>query len=151
MYQECIIGASLSEPHMISQTEMMSVGSFVCTYVHIPYIRVNWTRKFLEIMEECVPQQELKRRRNLPWLTKNVVRHMRKRNNMFLRAKRSKNPTHLLNQKRCHYNASICKRKLFQLTNICKYLKLVNKQQETIPVLSHAGQYLSLTKRNPTC
>ena len=47
----------------------------------------NWTRKFLEIMEECVPQQELKRRQNLPWLTKNVVRHMRKRNNMFLRAK----------------------------------------------------------------
>ena len=43
----------------------------------------QWTKKFLEIMEECVPQRDLKRRRNLPWLTKNIVRHIRKRNTMF--------------------------------------------------------------------
>ena len=33
----------------------------------------QWTKKFLEIMEESVPQRDLKRWRNLPWLTKNVV------------------------------------------------------------------------------
>jgi len=53
-----------------------------------------WTRKFLDILEKYVPQKDLTRCRNLPWLTRNVVRHMRKRNSMFLRAKRSKNPTH---------------------------------------------------------
>lgn len=58
-----------------------------------------WTKKFLEIMEECVPQRGLKRRRNLPWLTKSIVRHMRKRNSVFMRAKRSKNPTHLAKYK----------------------------------------------------
>ena len=38
----------------------------------------NCTRKFLDIMEECVLQQELKRRQNLPRLTKNVVWHIGK-------------------------------------------------------------------------
>ena len=67
----------------------------------------NWTRKFLEIMEECIPQQELKKkRRNLPWLTKNVVRHMQKRNNMFPRAKRSKNPTHFAKYKKIRNNVT---------------------------------------------
>ena len=29
-----------------------------------------WTKNFIEIMEECVPQRDLgSRKRNLPWLT----------------------------------------------------------------------------------
>ena len=32
-----------------------------------------WTQKFIEIIEECVPQCDLgSRKRNLPWLTKNM-------------------------------------------------------------------------------
>ena len=54
-----------------------------------------WTRKFLEILEECIPHRDLKRRRSLPCLMKNIVRHMRKRNSIFLTAKRKKNPSHL--------------------------------------------------------
>ena len=42
------------------------------------------TQKFIEIMEECIPQRDLaSRKRNLPWLTKNIVRHMGKRNSLF--------------------------------------------------------------------
>ena len=106
----------------------------------------NWTSRFLEIMEECIPQQELKKRRNLPWLTKNVMRHVRKRNNMFLRAKRSKNPTHFAKYKKIRNNVTTMLRSAKQryfnsLTSanskqFWKTVKLVNKQQETIPVLS---------------
>ena len=106
----------------------------------------NWTRKFLEITEECIPQQELKKCRNLPWLTKNVVWHMRKRNNMFLRAKQSKNPTHFAKYKKIRNNVTTMLRSAKQryfnsLTSanskqFWKTVKLVNKQQETIPVLS---------------
>ena len=42
-----------------------------------------WQNKFLDIMDECIPTQCLPRRRSLPWLTKNVVRHIRKRNAAF--------------------------------------------------------------------
>ena len=106
----------------------------------------NWTSRFLEIMEECIPQQELKKRRNLPWLTKNVMRHVRKRNNMFLRAKWSKNPTHFAKYKKIRNNVTTMLRSAKQryfnsLTSanskqFWKTVKLVNKQQETIPVLS---------------
>ena len=49
-----------------------------------------WTQKFIEIIEECIPQHDLaSRKRNLPWLTKNIARHMRKRNSLFQRAKQS--------------------------------------------------------------
>ena len=71
---------------------------------------------------------------------------MRKRNNMFLRAKRSKNPTHFAKYKKIRNNVTTMLRSAKQsyfnsLTSanskqFWKTVKLVNKQQETIPVLS---------------
>ena len=43
----------------------------------------------MEIMKECIPQKVLPPRRNLPWLNKNLVQLMRKRNMLFSRAKRT--------------------------------------------------------------
>ncbi len=50
---------------------------------------VNWHSKVMEIMHACIPQQTLNERRNMPWLTKNVTRLMRKHNAAFQAAKRS--------------------------------------------------------------
>ena len=33
----------------------------------------QWTKKFLKIMEECAPQMDPKRRRNLHWLTQSIL------------------------------------------------------------------------------
>ena len=49
---------------------------------------IIWQSKFLEIMSECVPQHYLSQRRKVPWLTSNVVRHIRKRNAAFNAAKK---------------------------------------------------------------
>ncbi len=94
-------------------------------------------------MEECVPQRDLKNRRNLPWLTKNVVRHIRKRNAMFQRAKRSKNPTHFAKYKKIRNYVTTMLRTAKQnyfdsLTsaNSKKFWKTVKLEEGSIPVLS---------------
>ena len=46
--------------------------------------------RFLEVMQECVPWIALPPRRNLPWLNKCLVQLMRKRNQLFRQAKRSR-------------------------------------------------------------
>jgi len=38
----------------------------------------NW-HKFLDIISTYIPQQTLKRRKNVPWLTKKITHHIRKR------------------------------------------------------------------------
>ena len=38
---------------------------------------INWHNKFMEIMSTCIPHQSLRRRRNVPWLTMNIIRHIR--------------------------------------------------------------------------
>ena len=54
----------------------------------------NWHNKFLDIMSACFPQQTLKRR-NVPWLTKNITCHIRLRNAAFHATKRSDRPEQL--------------------------------------------------------
>jgi hypothetical protein len=49
----------------------------------------QWTKRFLYIMEKCIPSTTIISRKNLPWLNTNIVRHMRMRNKMFQKAKRS--------------------------------------------------------------
>jgi len=48
----------------------------------------NWQKRFLEVMQECIPQKTLPPRHNLPWLSKSLVQLMRKRNQLFSQAKR---------------------------------------------------------------
>ena len=48
----------------------------------------NWHNKVMNIMHTCIPQQTLTKRRNVSWLTKNVIRHIRKRNAVYQAAKR---------------------------------------------------------------
>ena len=45
----------------------------------------------MDIMSVCIPQQTLKRKRNVPWLT-NIIRYIRKRNTVFQATKRHAKP-----------------------------------------------------------
>ena len=47
----------------------------------------NWKSAFLEIMEECIPKATLPPKRNRPWLTKNLIQAIRRRNILHRRAK----------------------------------------------------------------
>ena len=47
----------------------------------------QWCDHFFAIMEECIPQHYLQKRCNLPWLTKNIKKLVRKQNALFKRAK----------------------------------------------------------------
>ena len=58
---------------------------------------VNWHNKVMDIMHACIPQQTLKKKRNLPWLSKNAIRLIRQRNATFQAAKRSGRP-HLVDK-----------------------------------------------------
>ena len=105
----------------------------------------NWTNTFLSIMEKCIPTATLKKRRLLPWLNNNIRKHMRERNIMFRKAKRTNNINHMrkfrqlrnkvvtmLRQERMKYfNAlSGASNKTFW-----KSMKCLHKQRNVIPVL----------------
>ena len=48
----------------------------------------NWEAKYMEIMELCILKKPLPKRRNLPWLTKELTKGIRKRNFLYQRARR---------------------------------------------------------------
>ena len=58
----------------------------------------NWHRKFMDV----IPQQKLKGRRNVLWLTKNIICHMRKRNAAFHATERLEWPEVATKYKKLH-------------------------------------------------
>ena len=107
-----------------------------------------WIKKFLEIMEECIPRQNLPKKKNLPWLTKNIVKHMRKRNDIFRKAKKSKLTSHFTKYRRLRNEVTsmlrLAKQKYFSslmfadTKKFWKTVKVVKKQKDSIPAL-HEG------------
>ena len=108
---------------------------------------INWHNRFMEIMSTCIPQQSLKRRRNVPWLTKNTIRHIRMRNAAFQAARGSAKPTHyskfrklsnkvlkMIRNAKSSYFKNLNPRNKKQFWKAVKYL---NKQQSTIPTLHY--------------
>ena len=51
----------------------------------------NWSKRFLLIMDECIPKKTLPKRKNLPWLTKRLISSIRKRNLLYKQGKLSGN------------------------------------------------------------
>ncbi len=68
----------------------------------VDLVATNWHNKFMDIMTLCIPQQTLRRRRNAPWLTKNITRHIRKRNAAFQATKKSARPKVASKYERLH-------------------------------------------------
>ena len=44
---------------------------------------LTWENYFMNVMESCIPKGILPKRKNLPWLSKNIRRAMQKRNNVY--------------------------------------------------------------------
>ena len=59
----------------------------------------KWKQTFTDIIEQCIPSSVLPNRKNLPWLTKEIIQCMRKRNNLFKKAKASSDPNDYQNYK----------------------------------------------------
>ena len=110
----------------------------------VDYSATNWHNTFMEIMSACIPQQTLKRRRNLPWLT---TRHIRKQNAAFQAARKSGKPEHHSKFKKLHNKVVRLMRSVkssyFQGLNpkdkkqFWKAIKYLNKHQSTIPILNY--------------
>jgi len=108
-----------------------------------------WQAKFVGIIEDCVPKKVLPKRQNLPWMTRNLTRAMRKRNHLFRCAKKS-GSTSVLKQYKDERNKIVwelrrAKRGYFQKLNpsnpkqFWKTVKLMNKTNTSIPVLERSG------------
>ena len=52
----------------------------------------NWKRAFMSIMEDCIPKAQLPNRRNLPCLTKEIVKTIKKRNYYYRIARKYGRP-----------------------------------------------------------
>ena len=48
----------------------------------------QWKEAFLSIMDKCIPKVNLPDRRNLPWLTKEVVNQIKKQNYYYRKSKK---------------------------------------------------------------
>ena len=105
----------------------------------------NWHNRIMDIMSVCIPQQTLKRKRNVPWLTKNIIRYIRKCNAVLQATKRHAKPALATKYKQLRNRVvkmlRNAKRSYFQQLNprnkkqFWKAVKSLNKQPSTIPTL----------------
>ena len=54
-----------------------------------------WHKRFLEIMDECIPKAVLPKRKNLPWLSILILKAIKKRNNLYSEHRKTGNPDKL--------------------------------------------------------
>ena len=50
---------------------------------------LSWQQEFLRVMDECIPSSTLPDHKNLPWLTKEIIQLICKRNSYFKRAQKN--------------------------------------------------------------
>ena len=129
--------------HMIDETDWDSL----LPEEDIDVAASNWHRKFMDIISTCIPQQTVKSRKNVPWLTKNIIRHMRKRNAAFHATKRSNKPEVAAKYKRLRNtvvkmlreakNSHLNRLNVGSKKQFWKAVKVLSKQQSTIPTLHY--------------
>ena len=105
----------------------------------------QWSTKFLAIMDECIPSRYLRPKQNLPWITTNIVQHIRKCNMLLQRAKRSNKEQHWSQYKKlCNEVVHLlCKGKQLYFSNLMctnkknfwKSVKLLTKNRDSLPTL----------------
>ena len=109
----------------------------------------NWEAKYMEIMELCIPKKSLPKQRNLPWLTKELTKGIRKRNLLYGRARRGGNSLLFdrYKEQRNKVVNELCRSKshFFRSFNpsnpkqFWKIAKLLNKNSSSIPSLVKNG------------
>ena len=65
------------------------VYSHLCTYVCTMYSIVYMLFPYSLYLHECIPTKSILQHRHPPWLSASIVRHIRKRNASFQKAKRT--------------------------------------------------------------
>ena len=91
-------------------------------------------------MEECIPRYQLQKKCNLLWLTLNIKKLIRKCNALFRKAKRTNKNSDFI-----HYKAIepyLNKLAHVDLKHFWKYVKILNKNKETVPTLQQ-GVYIA--------
>ena len=119
----------------------------ILTDVSISRAAANFTERFLTIMEKCIPHCYLKKRHNLPWLTKNIIQLIRRRNLFFKKAKKSMSEVYIQKYKRLRNKiVNLLRNKKKEYFNrlatagnkeFWKTIKLLNKNRDTIPALRY--------------
>ena len=110
---------------------------------------------FLQIMEICIPSGKVKVRRNLPWINKEVLDAIRKRNTLFRFAKRSGKPSDFAKYKAKRNEVVFILRKSKQsffnqnLNNadtktFWKTVRLLNGSSSSIPTLLDVANSASM-------
>ena len=107
-------------------------------------------------MQACILQQTLKKKRNVPWLNKNIIRHIRKRNAAFKATKTSNSLSVNSKYKKLHNKVVMLLRKskksYFQKLNprnkkeFWKAVKFLSNYQSTIPTLHNLKEIAELDK-----
>ena len=100
----------------------------------------------MAIMEECIPQSRLPKKRNLPWISKGVLTAMRRRNKCFKKAQRdgdhaSKERYKDARNKALKMLRTVKKRYFANLKpnskEFWKTVKLQSGSKATVPTLKH--------------
>ena len=98
-------------------------------------------------MAKSIPNKVIPARRNLPWLNKSIIKSMKKRNQLFKKAKKTGNfRQYKLARNRTLAQLRLAKRNYFRALNpknpkmFWKAIKFLNKNKQSIPTLSHAGE-----------
>ena len=102
-----------------------------------------WHQQFMSIMNQTIPNRIIPTRRNLPWLNKSIVKLMRKRNQLFKKAKKTGDFSHYrLARNRTLAQLRLAKKKYFHSLNpkdpkkFWKAIKYLNKSKKSIPSLT---------------
>lgn len=121
--------------------------------IRIDVCWANWQSIFLSIMDNCIPYSVLKPRKKLPWLTKEIIQAMRRRNSLFRAAHKICNDS-TLNKYKAERNKVVsllrtAKAAYFQnlgssnSKEFWKAVKLVNKRTNSIPALNDGSSLIS--------
>lgn len=106
----------------------------------------NFQTHFMELMERCIPRCALPRRKNLPWLTKQIIQLMHKRNALLKKSRKSPSLKSKYKQYRNKVSALIrsAKRKYFRQLkpsnkHFWKLMNSLNQKDSSIPTLNNHG------------
>ena len=102
---------------------------------------------FMEVMEQCIPKSVLPQRRNLPWLSKEIIQLIKKRNYYFKRARSNGGPNDLAKFRQLR-NKVVSKLRIEKKTffselepsnpkEFWKKLRMLSHKECSIPILSN--------------
>ena len=115
-----------------------------------------WKTYFLQIMEICIPNANVKVKKNIPWMNKGISVAIKQRNKLFQVAKRTGKSSDRIkyNLKRNHVVAMLrqSKQSFFNRLNdadsktFWRTVRLLNHQQTSLPTLHHNGTAIELSE-----